>query len=181
MASNAENVSIWWRHYDQGKSRNFVKAIGWMPCSVSLLTGSHHSHNTVVSVEPKGPPWYLQFIIIIMSILGAVTPDQPPSTHPEAPQPTMPIVFFDKAKKDPDRRTFHEHLSEYFLHMEHCERRTQELPYQLMMCGNMTALSEVLSEPRYLQAMPTYQRCHHFASGNHWELSAFYGLRPLSC
>lgn len=48
---------------------------------------------------------------------------------------------------------FHQHLVKYFTTQQHCQRRTEELPWQLLMTGKFVMLKEVLTEPQMFESL----------------------------
>ena len=48
------------------------------------------------------------------------------------------------------KREFHQYLVKYFHRQGHSQRKVEELPWQLLMAGEMKTLAETLAEPEYV-------------------------------
>ena len=85
----------------------------------------------------------------VFDLAGAVTPDVPLTNRSDVSTPSNPQVpqalleLLGQARPSTDRKTFHEHLANYFSHTLPSTRRVDELPWQLMMSGDLEELNRV--------------------------------------
>lgn len=65
---------------------------------------------------------------------------------------TAEIISMSDVEKEwkKQKTEFHQYLVDYFRCQPHCQRKVEELPWQLLMAGDMLGLVEVLADPEYV-------------------------------
>ncbi len=69
-----------------------------------------------------------------------------PVPNPQIPQALLELL--GQVRPSTDRKAFHQHLVSYFMNAPHSSRKADELPWQMMMCGNHEQLCTIVGDPR---------------------------------
>ncbi|XP_053377944.1 uncharacterized protein LOC123530292 isoform X2 [Mercenaria mercenaria] len=86
---------------------------------------------------------------------------------------TAEIISHSDSDKEwkKQKREFNQYLVKYFVCQNHSQRRAEELPWQLLMAGEMKKLAEILAEPQMFESL--YDAENRYPS-NHYDLRRYW-------
>ncbi|XP_070559768.1 tetratricopeptide repeat protein 41-like [Ptychodera flava] len=101
------------------------------------------------------------------TLLGIVGNATRPSSNPGLPHEWERI-----------KQQYHCYIAHYFMQQNHGPRRTEELPWQLEMSGELEALSKVLTEPRMFSTLSGEDEARKLDLHQYWKTLQEAGFQP---